>query len=92
MKIWMKEIIYWIDAKTNLLYQSSQKISGGFGGAKGGEMELVTVFKDYKDVEGVMFPFTAELKGNSGNMGGGTMVYEKIEVNKPVDEKLYKAE
>ena len=81
-----KEILYWIDAKSYLLYQASQKGSG-FGGR--GEIEIVTVFKDYKAVEGVLFPFTTELKGA---MAGSPMSYEKIEVNKPVDEKLYKAE
>ncbi len=84
-----KEISYWIDAKTNLLYQSSQKSSMG----RGGETEITTVFKDYKAVEGVQFPFSTEIKTTGGQgFGGGTVVYEKIEVNKPVDEKLYKAE
>ena len=82
-----KEVFYWIDAKTNLLYQSSQKGSG-FGG-RGGEVEIVTVYKDYKAVEGVLFSFSTELKGA---MAGSPLVYEKIEANKPVDEKLYKPE
>ena len=82
-----KEILYWIDASTYLLHQSSQK-GGGFGG-RGADAELVVVYKDYKAVEGVMFPFTTDLKGP---MGGSPMVYEKIEVNKPVDEKMYKPE
>ena len=82
-----KEIFYWIDAKTNLLYQSSQKGSG-FGGNRG-EVDIISVYKDYKAVEGVMFPFSTELKGA---MAGSPLVYEKIEANKPVDEKLYKPE
>ena len=81
-----KELIYWIDSKTSLLYQSSQKI-GGFGGARG-DVELISVFKDYKAVEGVMFPFSVETKGGFG----GTTIYEKIEVNKPIDDKLFKPE
>ena len=85
-----KEINYWIDSKTYLVYQSSQK--GGFGGGRGADMELVTVFKDYKAVDGIQFAFSSELKGNGGGFGGGTMSYEKIEVNKPVDEKSYKPE
>ncbi len=85
-----KEINYWIDSKTYLIYQSSQK--GGFGGGRGADMELVTVFKDYKGVDGIQFAFTTELKGNAGGFSGGTMNYEKIELNKPVDDKLYKPE
>lgn len=83
-----KEINYWLDSKTYLIHQSSQK--GGFGGGRGADMELVTLFKDYKAVDGIQFAFTTELKG--GGFGGGTMSYEKIEINKPVDNKLYKPE
>jgi outer membrane lipoprotein-sorting protein len=82
---WNKEISYWIDASTNLMLQVSQKAS--MGGR--GEVELSTKYKDYKAVDGIQFPYTNELKGG---FGGGTMYYEKIELNKPVDEKLYKAE
>ncbi len=83
-----KEITYWIDSKTYLIHQMSQK--GGFGGGgRGADAEIISVYSDYKAVDGIQFPFTAELKGG---FGGGKMTYEKIEVNKPVDEKLYKPE
>ena len=82
-----KEITYWIDSKTYLMHQTAQK--GGFGGGSGGDTEVTTIYKDYKDVDGLQFPFTADI---SGGFGGGTMTYEKIELNKPVDEKLYKPE
>lgn len=82
-----KEINYWIDAGTYLIYQVSQK--GGMGGGRGGDMEIITQYRDYKAVDGIQFPYSAELKGG---FGGGTMTYEKIELNKPVDEKLYKPE
>jgi hypothetical protein len=80
-----KEIDYWIDSKTYLIHQSSQKTAG-----RNGEVELITVYTDYKAVDGIPFPFTATLKG--GGFGGGTVNYEKIELNKPVDDKLYKPE
>jgi len=35
-----------------------------------------------------MFPQTVVTEG--GGMGGGSMTFDKIEVNVPVDEKLYK--
>ncbi len=85
------EINYWLDAKTSLVYQTSQK-GGGFGGPRGGDVELITIYKDYKPVDGILFAFTTELKSTGGGFGGGTMNYEKIEVNKAMDEKLYKPE
>ena len=60
------------------------------GGGQGGQQstEVVTDYSDYaKNADGFIFPFTVKRNG----MGGNT-IYEKIEVNKPVDPKLYKAE
>ena len=69
---------------------------GGGGGDRGGDrnredFEIVTDYSDYKKTEdGYLFPMTTTRPG----MGGGTMssTIEKIEVNKPVDPKLYKPE
>jgi outer membrane lipoprotein-sorting protein len=69
---------------------------GGGGGDRGGErnredFEIVTDYSDYKKTaDGYLFPMTTTRPG----MGGGTMssTIEKIEVNKPVDPKLYKPE
>lgn len=91
-----KEINYWIDATSYLLVQSSSKGGGMFGGGgrragAGGEpAEVISLYKDYKDVGGVLFPHTIETKmmGGEGRGGGGT-TYDLIEVNKPVDAKLY---
>lgn len=92
-----KEINYWIDTTTYLLVQSTSKGGGMFGGggrrtgAGGGEpAEVITLYKDYKDVGGVQFPHTIEMKmiGGEGRGGGGT-TFDLIEVNKPVDAKLY---
>ena len=82
-----KEITYWIDSKTYLMHQTAQK--SGFGGGRGADTEIISIYKDYKDVDGLQIPFTAEI---SGGFGGGTMTYEKVELNKPVDAKLYKPE
>ena len=64
----------------------------GFGrrsgqGAPGGnaEVEVVTDYADYqKTPDGFVFPFSVKRSG----MGGST-IYEKIEVNQPVDPSLY---
>jgi hypothetical protein len=78
-----KEIFYWIDAGTYLLVQSSQKVEGG---RNGGVVEMTTVYSDYKEIDGVKFPQTIEQKGGQA----GTTIFDKIELNKPVDPKLYK--
>jgi len=92
-----KEINYWIDGTTYLLIQSSSKGGGMFGGGRragggNGEAppEVITLYKDYKEVAGVQFPHTIEMKitGGEGRGGGGT-TFDLIEVNKPVDTKLY---
>lgn len=89
-----KEIFYWIDPLTNLLQQSSQKGLGmGGGGRKPvAETEAITIYSDYHEVEGVLFPHTLETKISGGGMGGGGTTFDKIEINKPVDAKLYKPE
>ena len=82
-----KEITYYIDTKTNLLIQSRQMGETDRNG--GGEAkEIITDFSDYKEVSGVMFPQTIVTEGTG--MGAGSMSFDKIEVNIPVDQSLYK--
>ncbi len=80
-----KVSIYFIDTKTYLLIQSKQTSEQGRNGE--GPKEIVTSFKNYTDVNGIMFPQTIV---TDGGMGGGAMTFDKIEINPPVDEKLYK--
>ncbi len=63
-------------------------MSEGGGRNNSGPVEIVTDYSDYKDVDGVMFPQAVNVEG--GGMGAGSMTFDKIEVNQPVDEKLYK--
>jgi outer membrane lipoprotein-sorting protein len=80
--------LYYIDTKTNLLLQTRHKAEAA--GRNGGKepQEVITNFSDYKDFGGVLFPQTL---GNEGaGMNAGSMTFDKIEVNMPVDEKLYK--
>jgi hypothetical protein len=84
-----KEINYWIDASTWLLTKSSSK---GFG-RRGGDAEQMTFYTDYKAVDGIQFAHTIETKMSGGEgRGGGSTTFDKIELNKPVDPKLYKPE
>ena len=94
-----KEINYWIDASTYLLTQSSSKGGGMFGGGRRNgagnsePAEVIILYKDYKDVGGIQFPHTIEpkIQGGDGRAGGGT-TFDLIEINKPVDAKLYSHE
>ena len=89
-----KDIFFWIDSKTYLLTQTSQKGGGMFGGGRkngNGDNETTVVYKDYGVVEGIQFPHTIETKMAGGNnAGGGAATFDKIEINQPVDPKLYK--
>ncbi|MGH2647362.1 MAG: outer membrane lipoprotein-sorting protein [Ginsengibacter sp.] len=82
-----KDETFYIDTKTNLLIQTRQTMQGN-GRNNNGPNEVITDFSDYKDVNGVMFPQTVTTEGTG--MGSGSMTFEKIEINQPVDEKLYK--
>lgn len=79
-----KDITCWLDASTYLLVQTSQKMEGGRTGTP---VDAITVYSDYKDFDGVKFPQTIEMKGG---MGGGSTTFDKVELNKAVDPKLYK--
>lgn len=88
-----KEIIYFIDTRDHYIIRQTLKGGGMFGGggnrgnqASGADAEININYSNYqKTPEGYVFPYTMSM-GNTGN----NMNYEKIEVNKPVDEKLYK--
>jgi hypothetical protein len=86
-----KEIIYFIDAKDHYIIRQTLKGGGMTGGGQprgdqSSDAEININYSNYqKTPEGYVFPYTVSM-GNSGN----NMTFEKIEVNKPVDEKLYK--
>jgi len=82
-----KNFTFYIDTKSNLLVQTKH-ISEGGGRNNSGPTEIVTDFSDYKDVDGVMFPQTINVEGSG--MGAGSMTFDKIELNQPVDEKMFK--
>ena len=89
-----KEIRYWIDASTYLITQSASKAGGRRpDGAGGNETEIFTIYADYKAVDGIMFAHNIETKNltEQGTVGGGT-TFDKIEINQPVDARLFKPE
>jgi len=94
-----RAINYYIDNKNWYIIRTSAKggggmMGGGGGGGNrqgGGDVELKTNFSDFKKTaDGFVFPMTITRAG----MGGQTMNtnVEKVEINKPVDPKLYKPE
>lgn len=90
-------INYWIDASTYLITQSSTKGGGMFGGGRRAEGEapadVITLYSDYKAVDGILFAHNIEMKNPNGQgRGGGGTTFDKIELNKAVDAKLYKPE
>ncbi len=79
-----KESFYFIDAKTYFLNQTRTMVPG-----QGGKLqEVITNYSDYKNFDGVFFPQTIANPG-TGMMAGST-TFDKIELNKAVDDKLYK--
>lgn len=100
-----KSISYWIQADNYLLLQSTplggmmmgRRRDNAEGGApppgekpKAGRAFIM--YKDYKAVDGIMFPHSIETRTEGGELQGGGTTFDKIELNKPVDEKLYKPE
>jgi hypothetical protein len=92
-----REITYYIDGNT--YYVARMKMKGGGMGMRGGggnnpnaqgappqDREFITDYSDYrKTEEGYVFPWTTTIVG----MGASSNI-EKVEVNKPVDPKLFK--
>jgi len=88
-----KEITYWIDAKTYLISQTSQKGGGMFGGGrKNGNDEVTLQYKDYSPVDGIQFAHSIITKAPGSPADGTAMTFDKIEINPPVDPKLYNPE
>jgi outer membrane lipoprotein-sorting protein len=84
-----RDITYYLDAKTYYILRTKTKGGGMRRGAGANpDAETIVDYSDYrKTEEGYVFPYATTIVG----MGASTNV-EKIEVNKPVDAKLYKPE
>lgn len=73
---------YFIDCKNFLL---QRKLN--YRTVKDKEIEIQNNFSDYRSIDGVMFAFT-----NQNLMGGqlaSEIQFESIELNKPVDDKIF---
>jgi outer membrane lipoprotein-sorting protein len=77
-----KESNLFIDTKTNyaVKYSAIQDMGGQ-------EANLEVLISDNKKINGVVFPYKIEIKINETTMQ--TVKFEKIELNVPVDEKIF---
>jgi hypothetical protein len=84
-------VTYYIDPKSWYVIRETRTGGGMGGGRPGGQQGAGNAtfninYSNYQKTEdGYMFPFTVSVGGQ-----GQSLTYEKIEVNKPVDAKLYK--
>jgi len=82
-----KEILYYFEIKTDLLVQTRQ-MRAAIGENEKEETEVITHYSDYLPVDGILFPHTISNTGSG--VGDGFITFNKIELNKPIDENLYK--
>jgi len=76
------ERTYFIDSKTFYILRTVEK-----GVVMGQEQEIVANYSNYKKTdEGYVFAYSI-----SSIFGQGDLTVNKIEVNKPIDEKIFKA-
>lgn len=74
---------YYIDADSYLLLKEKNKKT-----VQGAEREFETIFGNYKDVEGMMFPYLITVQ-----MGGQKVtdiVFEEVTINPDIDESFFK--
>jgi hypothetical protein len=84
-------VTYYIDSKNwYVVMETRTGVSMGPGQRPGSGDNIVSMrYTNYqKTADGYIFPFTMTMAGGPG----GSVTFEKIEVNKPVDAKLYKPE
>ena len=75
---------YYIDAEHFLEIKEESKRT-----TRGTEVEGDTIYGDYKEVAGMMFPHSID-GGQKGNPARQKIVVEKIEVNPPLDPSRFK--
>ena len=80
-----KRILFWIDAHSFLLQQSSALSNGG------DTSETVTLYKDYRDVEGILFAHAIETKSNSKMYAdsNGEIIFSTILINPVITPTMY---
>lgn len=84
---------YYIDKKSYLLLRQTRLIR-----QSGQELKMLTIYKNYKVVDGFTLAFNVETKPEGGELargsrmggrGGGIQLIEEVKLNVPVDDKLF---
>ena len=78
------ESIVYFDAETFLQVKIDSKRK-----MQGQEIESETTLGNYQEVEGLLIPFSMEMKPKGGQ-GGQTITIEKVEINPTIDVATYK--
>jgi outer membrane lipoprotein-sorting protein len=76
----------YLDAKTFLGRKAVTRKA-----APGSEAEVESTFGDYKEVDGLMFPFSIEQRHVGGGDAGAVqkITFKKIEVNAPIEDSFF---
>lgn len=87
------QVKYWIELSTFRLIQSSTVYGGllsceSFGKATS---EIVILYKDFFEQQGMIFPHHLQISNAAGGIDS-EIIFDKIEINKEVDEKFYQHE
>jgi outer membrane lipoprotein-sorting protein len=75
-------ITVYLDADSYLEIKQTMKVK-----TQGNEVNFEFYFSDYKPVNGVLFAHATEIK--VGGNSGGQLIYEKVEANVEMDDKLF---
>ena len=83
-----REMMFWVDAATYLINQSSGMPIGGSTRVDNGNL---TLYKNYKEVEGVKFAHTYQTKTMERGAPeiSGEIFFYKIQVNQTIDSKMF---
>jgi hypothetical protein len=88
-----RSVIVWINTKSYLIDECSQKRIYKDSTGTISEFDVFTEYTDYRQVNGIMFPFAiANKNAYDGNNPEGILIVNKIEVNASVKPRLYRPE
>ncbi len=95
-----QEIFVWFDTESFLKIQSAVPTIAGVYNRQNKidevQVNVFTVFRNYKNVDGLLFPFTCLINAldilSNEPVRKVATYFNKIAINKPVDPRLYKPE
>jgi hypothetical protein len=79
-----KPVYFFVDKASFLLTKTSKTVT-----QMGQEMVVDEIIKEYSDIDGVKFPKTIITYIN-GSTEAGSVVFDKIELNKPIEDSVFK--